>query len=115
MSRGLRTRPGHRWLNRLLVVSFFGFSFFSYLTFDFDHPPSHTTGGATQCECPGDDAPDPGSMPKVMIPAAPDLHVCLVDIPQLPPSLSGNSLLLESPDVVPRLLLDALPPPVLLI
>jgi hypothetical protein len=106
--------PGHRWLERILLVSFFAFSFFSYLTFDFEHPPSHTSGGATQCECAGDDAPDPGSMPGIHIPPSSELVLCLPVCPELLSNASGR-VPRETPDLVPRLLLHALPPPVLLI
>ena len=117
MTRVRAMRPGSPWLGRFLLVSFFAFSFFSYLTVDFEHPPSHTSGGATQCDCPGDDAPDPGSMPEIRIPASQDL--AFVDLffpePLEVASIESGGLLGEVPEIIPRLLLLAQPPPVLLI
>ena len=109
--------PGPAWPSRLLLVPFFAFSFLSYLTFDYDHPPSHTDGGATQCECPGDDAPDLGSIPQIKV-TAPE-HPTFVDyfFLERPPlsSRETGEVREEPPPTVPRLLLEALPLPALLI
>jgi hypothetical protein len=110
-------RPGHPWLFRLFLVVLFAFSFFSYLTFDFEHPASHTSGTGTQCECPGDDAPDPGSIPAAKFTAPSQLtfiDLFFLDRPE-PLSLDGEWVRRDLPEAVPRLLLDALPTAVLLI
>ena len=117
MTRDQNPRPGQSRPFRLLLVSFFALSLFSYLTFDLEHPPTHTCGGATQCECPGDDAPDPNSMPEIHVPASQEVafvDLCFLDRPKLSSSVTATRLR-EAPELVPRLLLQALPPPVLLI
>jgi hypothetical protein len=110
-------RPGPRWLFRLFLVLFFALSFFSYLTFDFEHPASHTSGTATQCECPGDDAPDPGSIPAARVSVPSQLTFIDLFIHDRPEPLSLDVAWVrpDLPEAVPRLLLDALPTAVLLI
>ena len=53
----------HRRLDGLLALYLCIAPFAGYMTFEHQHPPSHTEGGLEDCDCPGDWTPDRGSRP----------------------------------------------------
>ena len=104
-------------LVHLLLLLSITVSFFSYVSLDFEHPPSHTHEAQDDCDCPGDWVPVPGTTSSFF----PIKLILLVTVALILPLLSFVPAVITGPAwwddhlAQPGILLDALPSPALLI
>jgi len=117
MDRWSLVLPQRRTLIQALLLAAFTLTFAGYMIADFDHPPSHTHGGVRDCGCPGDWAPDPGSLPSLNVSRGDSLAPLEFVIPgasRIPATITGPAWW-DDQLPVPEIRLASLPSPFLLI